>query len=236
MKRLTVVAVLTIAALLGLLTTPKGSFADGPVVKVTQVDPSEFPRVTVYASVTDEAGQPVGAFKQEDFDLKEDGEPVKIVEFAGVGSDRPVDIVFVFDTTSSMDEEIDGVKNTSIDFANRLRDSNRDFRLGLVAFGDEIRSMDNANGSLTADAEQFKGWVSRLRAIGGDDTPEASLDALLQATEMQFRPDTQKILLLITDAPPHVQGDGTPYSQIVPERARQAAQGRWFHRLRRGLR
>jgi len=131
-------------------------FADAPTVQVTQVDPSAFPRVTVYVSVTDDAGQPIAALNQEDFDLQEDGQPVEILEFAGIGSDRPVDIVFVFDTTGSMDDEIEGVKNTSIAFANKLRESNRDFRLGLVAFGDEIRSIDNRDGSLTADAEEFK--------------------------------------------------------------------------------
>lgn len=189
--------------------------ADGPTVQVTQVDPSAFPRVTAYVSVTDEAGQPISAFKQEDFHLTEDGQPVEVLEFAGIGSDRPVDIVFVFDTTGSMDDEIEGVKNTSIAFANKLRDSNRDFRLGLVAFGDEIRSVDNRDGSLTADAEEFKRWVGRLRADGGGDEEEMSLDGLLEASEMHFRSDAQKILLLITDAPPHERSDGAGVSRVT---------------------
>lgn len=188
--------------------------ADGPTVQVTQVDPSAFPRVTVYVSVTDDAGQPIAALTQEDFDLQEDGQPVEILDFAGIGSDRPVDIVFVFDTTSSMMDEIEGVKDTSIAFANRLRDSNRDFRLGLVAFGDEVRSVDNRDGSLTADAEEFKRWVGRLRADGGGDDAEMSLDALLEGSEMQFRSDAQKILLLITDAPPHERSDGAGVARV----------------------
>lgn len=215
MKRLTFVALLTVGLMLGLLCMSTTGYADGPTVQVTQVDPKAFPRVTVYVSVTDEAGQPIAGLKQEDFDLKEDGQPVEVLEFAGIGSDRPVDIVFVFDTTGSMDNEIEGVKNTSIAFANKLRDSNRDFRLGLVAFGDEIRSVDNRDGSLTADAEEFKRWVGRLRANGGDDGEELSLDALLRGSEMRFRPDAQKILLLITDAPPHERGDGTRFSQVT---------------------
>lgn len=189
--------------------------ADSPTVKVTQVDPSAFPRVTVYVSVTDEAGQPMGALKQADFDLREDGQPVEILEFAGNSSDRPADIVFVFDTTGSMGDEIEGVKNTSIAFANKLRDNNRDFRLGLVAFGDEIRDVNNLDGSLTADAEEFKRWVGRLRADGGGDEEEMSLDALLEASEMQFRSDAQKILLLITDAPPHERNDGAGVSRVT---------------------
>lgn len=215
MKRLTFAALLTVGLMLGLLYTPTTGYADGPTVKVTQVDPKAFPRVTVYVSVTDDAGQPIGALRQEDFDLREDSQPVDILEFAGIGSDRPVDIVFVFDTTSSMMDEIEGVKNTSIAFANKLRDSNRDFRLGLVAFGDEIRSIDNRDRTLTTDAEEFKRWVGRLRANGGDDDEELSLDALLEGSGMQFRPDAQKILLLITDAPPHERGDGTRFSRTT---------------------
>jgi VWFA-related protein len=215
MKRLTLATLLTVVLILGLVCTPIVGYADGPTVQVTQVDPSAFPRVTLYVSVTDEAGEPIGGLKQEDFDLQEDGQPVEILEFAGIGSDRPVDIVFVFDTTGSMDDEIEGVKNTSIAFANKLRASNRDFRLGLVAFGDEIRSVDNRDGTLTADAEEFKRWVGRLRADGGGDDEEMALDALMEGGGMQFRPDAQKILLLITDAPPHERGDGTHFSRTT---------------------
>lgn len=209
------IMLLALVAVLLLFGFADQSYADGPTVQVTQVDPSAFPRVTVYVSVTDETGQPMTAFKQEDFHLTEDGQPVEILEFAGIGSDRPVDIVFIFDTTGSMDDEIEGVKNTSIAFANKLRDSNRDFRLGLVAFGDEIRSVDNRDGTLTGDAEEFKRWVGRLRAGGGGDDEEMSLDALLEGSGMTFRPDAQKILLLITDAPPHERGDGAPFSQAT---------------------
>lgn len=191
--------------------------AAGPIVKVTQVDPSHFPEIAIYVSVTDERGQPVRGLTKDDFQLFEDSKPVDINDFAGLGEVRPVDITFVFDTTGSMDDEIEGVKNTSIAFANKLRDSNRDFRLGLVAFGDEIREVRNTNGTLTANAEEFKGWISRLRAEGGGDGPEISLDALKRAMQMNYRAGTQKVLILISDAPPHEKGDGTRFSQVVPE-------------------
>ena len=204
----------TIVGILFLLAT--STWATGPTVKVTQVDPSHFPDVTIYVSVTDESGQPVGGLTKDDFQLFEDGNPVDIKYFAGLEEARPVDIVFVFDTTGSMSEEIEGVKNTSITFANKLRDSNRDFRLGLVAFGDEIREVRKRDDTLTTDAEEFKGWIGRLYADGGDDTPEISLDALKRAAQMKYRDGTQKVLILITDAPPHQKGDGTRFSQVVP--------------------
>jgi len=222
---------LTLIALIGLLCwflTADHELAAGPTVKVTQVDPSHFPEVTIYVSVTDERGQPVRGLTKDDFQLFEDSKLVDIKDFAGLGEVRPVDITFVFDTTGSMDDEIEGVKNTSIAFANKLRDSNRDFRLGLVAFGDEIREVRNTDGTLTADTEEFKGWISRLRAEGGGDDPEISLDALKRATEMNYRDDTQKVLILITDAPPHQKDDGTRFSQVVPEELVEQLRGQGF--------
>jgi VWFA-related protein len=188
--------------------------ADGPV-QVTQVDPSQFPEVAVYVSVTDPGGELRTGLTKDDFQLLEDGKPVEIKDFAGAEQPRPVDIVFVFDTTGSMEEQIEGVKDISIAFANKLREHNRDFRLGLVAFGDEIRTVRNADNTLTADAGEFKGWISELWADGGDDDPEISLDALQRAAQMTYRAGTQKVLILITDAPPHERGDGTPFSRVV---------------------
>ena len=217
MRKHSLLALIVLVGLIWWIFATGRGFAAGPTVKVTQVDPSQFPDVTIYVSVTDESGQPVGGFTKDDFQLFEDGNPVDIKDFAGLEEARPVDIVFVFDTTGSMSEEIEGVKNTSIAFANKLRDSNRDFRLGLVAFGDEIREVRNRDDTLTNDAEEFKGWIGRLWADGGGDDPEISLDALKRATQMKYRDGTQKVLILITDAPPHQKSDGTPFSQVVPD-------------------
>lgn len=199
-----------LAALLSLAATV--GFAQDSIT-ITQVDPSKFPEMVLYIDA--EASSLAAGLTKDDFVVTEDGEPVEIVDFAGEGEERPVDVVFVFDTTSSMGEEIDGAIRSSIAFAEQLRANNRDFRLGLVAFGDEIRSVYNTDGTTTADAAEFTAWVSELVAFGGDDTPELALDALIQATNLQYREDAQKVLLLITDAPPHTAGDGTGYSALT---------------------
>ena len=217
MRRYSLLALLATIGLIWWLIAIARGLAAGPTIKVTQVDPSQFPDVTIYVSVTDERGEPMVGLTKDDFRLTEEGKPVDIKDFDGLEQARPVDIVFVFDTTGSMSDEIRGVKNTCIAFANKLRDSNRDFRLGLVAFGDEIREVRNRNSTLTADAEEFKGWIGRLRAEGGGDDPEISLDGLKRATQMRYRENTQKVLILITDAPPHQKGDRTRFSQVAPE-------------------
>lgn len=176
-------------------------------VTLAQVDTGRYPVITLYVNVRDSAGDPVPHLTKDDFAVTEDGTPVDITDFAGTGDVRPVDIVFVFDTTGSMHNEIEGVKQTSIEFAQKLTDEKRDYRLGLVAFGDNVRGVFKSNNDLTDRADEFKGWISTLNAEGGDGAWENDFGALKQASQMNFRGATQTIIILITDAPPHHYGD-----------------------------
>ena len=54
--------------------------------RVTQVDSSHYPDVTLYVSVADPGGQPVGGLAARDFAITEDGQPVAISKFAGGGA------------------------------------------------------------------------------------------------------------------------------------------------------
>lgn len=209
-RNLGLALLLGLGALVGL--TAKVVYGQDAIT-ITQVDPSQFPEMVVYIDAA--ASKLPAGLTPDDFQVTEDGAPAEIVDFAGEGEQRPVDIVFVFDTTSSMGGEIDGAIRSSVAFADQLRAANRDFRLGLVAFGDEIRTVANSDLSLTADESEFAGWVSQLQAVGGGDDPEASLDALKRATTFHFRPDAQKVLLLITDAAPHEAGDGSGSSRLT---------------------
>lgn len=194
----TLLILLTLTTVLWLFRLPLHSFADGPVVKVTQVDPSQFPLVTLYVSVTDDAGQPVAALTQEDFSLSKNDEAVEIVDFAGIGEARQADIIFVFDTTTSMVEEVEGMRATSLAFADKLRERRIDYRLGLVDFGDVINRVEKEDGQLTDDAAEFKSWINEMQLAGGGfEIPELTLGALQRASDMTFRKDVLKILILI---------------------------------------
>jgi hypothetical protein len=176
-------------------------------VTVSQLDVSQYPEITIYVNVTDEAGNPLQMLDQSNINLTEDGQPVEIVDFAGEGEERPVDVVFVFDTTGSMGEEISAMIDTSIAFAEELKDRGRDYRLGLVTFGDEIRGVYNPDNTLTPDSVVFQDWMRTLIAEGGGENPENDYGALKQAAQMQFRPDAQVIFVLITDSDIQHYGD-----------------------------
>lgn len=128
------------------------------------------------------------------------------------GGERKADVMFVLDCTSSMKLEIEGIKEVIIDFVDAVERENVRIRVGLVAFRDvctsvppeEPKVLSFAGSPFTSDAALFAREVGQLKAKGGGDLPESSLDALLLAVRQEFDPEAEKVLVLITDAPPHV--------------------------------
>ena len=164
--------------------------------------------------LTDQNGNPVGSLRPDNVKVFEDGKEAKIIDFRGVGQGRPVDIVFVLDVTESMQPYIDAVKQNVISFAQDLQANSRDYRLGLVTFEDYVVSAyPDCNcayrNSFTSDVKQFTDWVGSLHAGGGGDIPEDQLDALSYAAKFPFRPEAEGIIIIVTDAPPHHDGDGS---------------------------
>jgi hypothetical protein len=164
--------------------------------------------------LTDQNGNPVGNLRPDNVKVFEDGKEAKILDFRGVGQGRPVDIVFVMDVTESMQPYIDAVKQNVIAFAQDLQSNSRDYRLGLVTFEDYVISKyPDCNcayrNTMTSDVKQFTDWVGSLHAGGGGDIPEDQLDALAYASTFPFRPEAEGIIIIITDAPPHHDGDGS---------------------------
>jgi hypothetical protein len=168
--------------------------------------------------LTDPGGQPVGNLRPDNVKVYEDGKLAKILDFRGVGQGRPVDIVFVMDVTESMQPYIDAIKQNIIQFVQDLAANNRDYRLGLVTFEDYVVSKyPDCNceyrNTMTSDVQKFIGWVGSLHAGGGGDIPEDQLDALAYAASFPFRPEAQGIVIIVTDAPPHHDGDGSGNTQ-----------------------
>ena len=103
-----------------------------------------------------------------------------------------VDVVFVIDTTASMQPEIDAVRNNCLSFARQLELKGIDARLGLVTFTTEITFIHSP-----ATPAEFREWINPLAAAdGGDETPFAGLEA---AVQVKFRPDAKRVIVLITD-------------------------------------
>lgn len=178
----------------------------GMNVTVNSVDAEAFPVVRSFVSVVDpESRSALTDLTADHFKVREEGllqSPIK-VELISSGSGARADIVFVFDVTGSMGDEIAGLKARALSFADALAAKGIDFRLGLVTFGDVVEEVHD----FTADAAEFKAWIDGLRASGGGDTKENSLEGLARASKLSFRETSQKMAVLITDADYHQAGE-----------------------------
>jgi len=122
------------------------------------------------------------------------------------GSDK-VNVVFLIDTTGSMDTYINGVKDRAIEFANILASKGAAYKLGLIGFGDLGENEKPSVYNFTDDVPKFQKQVKNIPRTYGGDIPESSLDALETGVELlkSHRDDGgRNIFILITDAPPHV--------------------------------
>jgi hypothetical protein len=138
---------------------------------------------------------------------------------------RQEDIVFVFDTTGSMGDEIAEMRLAVIEFAKAIAEAGIDYRLGLTEYKDfPISDQDiglecgeyndmaykvHNDGVMTDNDEKMRDWIKSLKASGGNDVPESLLAALTHTiTDQKWRPDADRIAIIITDAPPHPDDDG----------------------------
>ena len=115
-------------------------------------------------------------------------------------------IVFIIDTTGSMDSYINGVKDRALRFSDILSSTGCDFMLGLIGFGDLGEKEKPTVYKFTNDVARFQKQVKNIPRTYGGDIPESSLDALETGCKLleQAKLEGENIFILITDAPPHV--------------------------------
>jgi len=119
------------------------------------------------------------------------------------------DIVFVFDTTSSMKTVIRNVKNNIKLFAETIKNEYKiDFRLALVEYRDIVsdgpgstRVHKSGGSNWFTDVDKYIAEINSLECAGGGDIPETAIDGLEMARRLDFRPNVTKFFILVTDAP-----------------------------------
>jgi Ca-activated chloride channel family protein len=89
--------------------------------------------VELYAAVLDGAGRPATDLDRGDFRVVEDGVEQEVVRFERV-TDRPVHVVLMIDSSASMAERIDAVRQAAAGFLHRIL-TPKD-RAAVVAFSD----------------------------------------------------------------------------------------------------
>ena len=118
------------------------------------------------------------------------------------------DIVFAIDTTGSMSPTISRVVTNAMSFTTTLSERYNvkvnyaliDFR-DLEADGPESTAVvKNGSSNWFSDAGAFALKAQALVASGGGDAPECSVDALETARQLDWRGNSGKFVILITDA------------------------------------
>lgn len=120
----------------------------------------------------------------------------------------PVDIVFTLDTTGSMGDEIDILRDTIYSIYTRIRKLDNtavDLRFGIVLYRDKGDVYLTQQFPLTDKIEAFQEFLFNVRAGGGGDTPEDLLSGLNETVNnMNWRDDALKLAFVVTDAPGHI--------------------------------
>ncbi|HEY1456450.1 MAG TPA: vWA domain-containing protein [Candidatus Dormibacteraeota bacterium] len=114
------------------------------------------------------------------------------------------DLVFVIDTTGSMNDKIDGLVETCQSFVDRLATRHIDWAAAVVGFGDLTVEGDRIVATpFSSNTERVKALLRGLpRYSGGGNDGESSLEAVQAALNQPgFRGDAMKVVILITDEP-----------------------------------
>jgi hypothetical protein len=121
---------------------------------------------------------------------------------------RPrLDVAFVLDTTGSMGDEIDVVKEQLVGIARRLASGQPapDVRFAVVAFRDKGDDYVTRTLTFERDVKKVQKFILALDANGGGDEPEdvsAGLHAALKLP-WDLAPEVARVAFLVGDAGPH---------------------------------
>ena len=119
-----------------------------------------------------------------------------------------LDLLFLLDTTGSMDDELSRIQQTIDSIAARIDafTPRPQIRYGLVAYRDTGDAYVTRPTDFTPDLAAFRAQLSALNADGGGDTPEALDEALNAGIVQAAWSDTPAVRLafLVGDAGPHV--------------------------------
>ena len=120
----------------------------------------------------------------------------------------PLDILFLVDSTGSMADEIDRIKETLLSISERINDlpSRPDLSFGMVTYRDRGDEYITHMYDFSSNVRRFLRTIEGVEAGGGGDYPESLNEALNVAVDdpdWRFD-DAVRLVFLVADAPPHL--------------------------------
>lgn len=141
------------------------------------------------------------------------GDPNTPVVFVDPAGDAPrVDVAFIVDTTGSMGDEIEVVKQKMREIASEVARGNPApaVRFAIVEYRDRGDAYVTKISDFTYDVVELHGVINGIYAGGGGDTPESvyrALDDGLNELDWDDDDEITKLVFLIGDAGPHEYDD-----------------------------
>ena len=127
--------------------------------------------VSVTAVVFDKAGRFVRGLGAGDIELLEDGVPQEITVFReakGKGDEEiPLSVVLVLDTSGSMKESLDFLKEAALNFVYKLEEVDTAL---VVQFNESVKG----SADFTGDTDRLERFVGSLQAWGGTSLYDAT--------------------------------------------------------------
>jgi hypothetical protein len=140
------------------------------------------------------------------------------------------DVVFLQDTTGSQGPYITSARKAIRDICDKISASSTlskdQIRFGLIAFRDhppQDTSYVTKSFGFTNDVEVMQKNLASLIAAGGGDGPEAQTAALAEALQVDWAENAIKMVVLITDSPPHGLGEYGDGFNKSPDRKSSSA-------------
>jgi VWFA-related protein len=189
---------LAMTVLLGILLVSLSGFAPAQaptpqasdlLVRITQVDTSKFPAVTVYVSVTNAAGEPVEVSASR-FVLRENGVVMKAEDVQATGDIGPLTTMLVMDVSGSMSHagKLEAARAAARAYVDQSRPKDL---IGLLAFNTNLDYLQ----PLTSNHEAVVKAIDGLKPKG--DT--AMYDALARAIDLMEAVSGRKAVIVMTD-------------------------------------
>jgi VWFA-related protein len=172
---------------------------------------SEVALVNVLFSATDNKGRLVEGLTKDDFQVFENKQAQKIEYFSNPlkGSEIPLTIALLVDTSASIKKSLDYEKDTAARFFKEILRPDKDLAL-LIQFDSEVNLVQD----FTQNPDDLLNALNSLKA--GNST--ALYDAVYLASEEKLKNETgRKVMVVITD------GEDTA-SKVHKEEAIEAAQ------------
>jgi hypothetical protein len=115
-----------------------------------------------------------------------------------------LDVVLVLDNTGSMSSGISHVIGSLAEVLSLLLGYGfSSVRFAVITFKDEGETMFLTDGLVTKDAAVAA--MATIEASGGGDNAENGYGAIYSACEIEWRPDTLRVVLLVTDIDSHMR-------------------------------